>query len=128
MIFREKQMQPKGHSKPANKPSGDVERLLVRKEGQGTRFTGTEPIFGGFTNSSTIISNIRLTHNGQIFVSIAEIGAALVTLSREYRFHGDAVRAYHEIVRIRSNFDSRVQQWKTEELDRLQSKKSMNDS
>lgn len=98
----------------------------IRTEGTGTRFTGTEPIFGGFTNTATIISNLRLTHDGQIYVSVLDVGAAITTLAREYRFHGDAVRAYQQIVRLRSNFETRVQQWKSEEGIRLQKKKSMN--
>ena len=97
-----------------------------RYEGTGTKFSGTEPIFGGFTNSSTIISNIRLTHGGQIFASVVDLGAAIVTLAREYKFHGDPVRAYQDIIRIRSSFDGRVQQWKNEEMSRLQAKRAMN--
>ncbi|MEE2642552.1 MAG: hypothetical protein VX768_18115 [Planctomycetota bacterium] len=104
----------------------DLSAGQVRREGTGTKLSGTEPIFGGFTNTSTIICNIRLTHNGQIHSPVVDVGASVTTLAREFRFHGDAVRAYQGIIRIRSNFDSRVQQWKNEEANRLQNKKTLN--
>lgn len=109
-------------------PNDDAinEDVPKRFEGHGTRFSGTEPIFGAYTNTSNILNNIRMTHHGQIFVQVMDIGAAVTTLAREYKFHGDPVRAYQDIVRIRANFDSRVQRWKNEETNRLQNKSSLN--
>lgn len=98
----------------------------VRSERRGTRFTGTEPIFGAFTHASTIITNVRLTHYGRIYSQVNDIGASVTAMARDYRFHGDAVRAYQDLVRLRSNFEGRVQHWRNEEAVRLQNKKSLN--
>ena len=64
---------------------------------RGARFTGTEPVFGGFTHAATIVSNIRLTHEGKIFAAVNDLGAAVTALAREYRFHGDPIRAHQEM-------------------------------
>lgn len=109
-----------------NRPPKDENGAPLRTEGTGTRFTGTEPIFGAFTHTSTIITNIRLTHYGKIYSPVNDIGAAVTALARDYRFHGDAVRAYQDMVRLRSNFEGRVQHWRSEEAIRLQNKKSLN--
>ena len=92
----------------------------------GTKFTGTEPIFGAFTHSSTVIAGIRLTHNSRIFSPVNEVSSAIISLSREFRFKGDAVRTLQEMQRIRGMYNSRVQAWRQEETKRLNQKKSMN--
>ncbi|MDB4793780.1 hypothetical protein OAG51_00030 [Pirellulaceae bacterium] len=93
---------------------------------RGARFTGTEPVFGGFTHAATIVSNIRLTHEGKIFAAVNDLGAAVTALAREYRFHGDPIRAHQEMARLKGLYTNRVQQWKSQESKRLQQKKSMN--
>ena len=98
----------------------------IRKEGTGTRFTGTEPIFGGFTHTANILSNVRLIHYGQIFVQVSDLGGSIVSLARDYKSHGDAARAYQELIRIRAVYDKRVQQWRAEEFKRIQKKRTLN--
>lgn len=109
-----------------NRPVGESGSAAPKQHDLGAKLTGTEPVFGGFTNTATIISNIRLTHNGQIFAAVNDLGASITTLARDFRHHADAVRAYQEIIRLRSLFDNRVQLWKNEEAIRLQKKRSMN--
>ncbi|MEC9094713.1 MAG: hypothetical protein VX438_18535 [Planctomycetota bacterium] len=109
-----------------DEPCKNDRRTTVRKEGRGTRFTGTEPVFGAFTHTSNIVTHLRLTHYGNIHTQMSDLGAAITAMAREYRFHGDAVRAYQDMVRVRSSFDGRVQQWRNEEFVRLQNKKNLN--
>lgn len=92
----------------------------------GTKFTGTEPIFGAFTHASTVIASIRLTHGGKIFSPVNEVSSAITSLAREFRFKGDAVRTLQEMQRIRGMYNGRVQAWRQEETKRLNQKKSMN--
>jgi hypothetical protein len=92
----------------------------------GTKFTGTEPIFGAFTHSSTVIASIRLTHAGKIFSPVNEVSSAITSLAREFRFKGDSVRTLQEMQRIRGMYNGRVQAWRQEEARRLNQKKSMN--
>lgn len=88
----------------------------------GTAFTGTEPIFGSFTNTANILANTRLTHEGSIFVVVNDLAPTITNLGRDYRAHGNAIRTLQELQRLRGIFDTRVQQWRQREAARLSTK------
>ncbi len=78
------------------------------------RYSGSEPVFGMFSQTKVILNGIRLTIRGKVFQNVGDLGSDLETARREFLHDGNCVRALQAVARVHAQLGQRNKAWEYE--------------